>query len=551
MASEGLCQPDTVWTRSTDNASYDSRFKRTSDGGFVFGGSGNSHRNERDGGDFQIIKFDSNAELEWRQFYTVAQPTIDWGLSIAQLNDDGYALCGKSRGELVIVRTDSEGDSLWMVRYDEEDIDGPANEEMECVASSDGNFVIVSWDVVAKISEENGDIIWRTELEGTAISVLSVGDEGFFVAGYTGGWNDIYIGFLDSDGELLWDHIYGTEDSDLAINAIAASGGGYCIAGLSRDGGGGNGIFPLILRVDDDGELLWMQAYADLRGYNLRDIVETPDGGFATVGFKNSFYLMRIDYAGEVHWSVEYGWEGLWRWRSEAYNIFLMEDNSFLLAGFGDNGLEGAAFIRTEPDPIDLPFELEALTGLYEFEDVAVDSVASWNLQLHNPGRRFVVIDSVTLYNEAFSCELEVRRIEPEDTTAYLVTFQPRDEESYADTVRFWFDEQSVEVALSGRGIPLNAVEEDMWTLLNFDLTTAYPNPFNSSIRVQFTVPEAGMVKMAVFDIAGREVASGERWYAAGNHTAAWKAEGYAAGSYLLRLESVGQTQTRKITLVK
>ena len=542
-----FAQPDTLWTKGhSHHASNECTIIRTSDGGYALGGYGNRFE-EDDAGDLMLVKFDSLVNVEWQQFYTFRRPQIDFGFSVTQLHNGGYAVGGSALTSM-IVKTNADGDSLWMVIYDVEELESPTTGETECITAPDGNIIIVTEEVVAKVSEEEGDIIWRTELEATVSSVLAVGEEGFLVAGYTGRWEDVYIAFIDPNGEPVWEHVYGTEDSDLSVNAIAASGGGYCIAGLSRDG---DGIHPLILRVDEEGELIWIQNYSDLRGCNLRDIAETPDGGFAACGFHRSYFLMRVDYAGELHWSVEYGWEGLWRWSAEAYNIFLMEDNSFLLAGFGDNGLEGAAFVRTEPDPIDLPFELEALTDLYEFEDVVVDSIASWDLRLHNPGRRFVVIDSVTLDGEAFSCEFQTRRIEPEDTTAYLVTFRPRNEETYTDTLRFWFGEQSVEVALSGRGIPLNAVEEDMWTLLDFELTTAYPNPFNSSIRVQFTVPEAGMVKMAVFDIAGREVASGVHWYAAGNHIAAWRAEEQAAGTYLLQLTSYSQTQTQKITLVK
>ena len=556
-ATAGHCQPDTLWSKSHRHAaSNECTIIRTADGGYALGGQGNSERVEVDGGDFMLVKFDSLANLEWRQFYTVRQPTTDQGFTAAQLRDGGYVVSGRSSGDCVIVRTDADGDSLWMVIYEEEVFDPPANGETECIGAPDGNIVIVTQEVTAKISEEDGDIIWRIELEGTVTSVLAMGDEGFFVAGYTGRWEDIYIALIDAEGELVWQQVYGTDDADLSVNAIAASGGGYCIAGVSRDGGGGLGIHPIILRVDEDGELIWMHNYSDFRGDNLRDIIETPDGGFAACGFGSwgrFYYLMRMDYAGEVHWTTYFADGQPNHIPGEAYNVFLMEDGGYLLGGFSNH--VGAWFVRTEPDPVDLPFELEIEVDEHDFEEVAVDSVVAWEFEMRNTGRRYVVIDSLWFEGDtaAFACPLDLPfRIDPEDTSFVPVLFQPLADTTYTATLILPFgDEQTLEITLSGRGFLQSAPEEPN-VLREFVLHAAYPNPFNSSTHIRYSLDRDGFVTLKLYDLKGREVAclTNEK-QSAGNHQTVWDAEGEPSGMYLLRLNVDGRKRVTKLILIR
>lgn len=88
-------------------------------------------------------------------------------------------------------------------------------------------------------------------------------------------------------------------------------------------------------------------------------------------------------------------------------------------------------------------------------------------------------------------------------------------------------------------------------------LGNAYPNPFNSSTVVPYTVPEPSDVTLEVFDLRGRKVSTlfqGTR--AAGSYTAVWNgrsSSGQSVGSglYLIRLKAAGTTLTRKVTVVK
>ena len=79
-----------------------------------------------------------------------------------------------------------------------------------------------------------------------------------------------------------------------------------------------------------------------------------------------------------------------------------------------------------------------------------------------------------------------------------------------------------------------------------------YPNPFNPSTAIGFDLPEASKVRLEVFDLLGKKVATvTDGFYAAGRHTATFDAAHLPSGTYLYRLIVGQQVITHKMTLVK
>lgn len=85
-----------------------------------------------------------------------------------------------------------------------------------------------------------------------------------------------------------------------------------------------------------------------------------------------------------------------------------------------------------------------------------------------------------------------------------------------------------------------------------FTLDPAYPNPFNRATTIGFSLHTPGDVTVDVFDVLGRQVATLARGsYPAGAHALRFEAGHLTSGTYIVRLESNGVTQSRTITLVK
>jgi hypothetical protein len=85
-----------------------------------------------------------------------------------------------------------------------------------------------------------------------------------------------------------------------------------------------------------------------------------------------------------------------------------------------------------------------------------------------------------------------------------------------------------------------------------YSLSQNYPNPFNPTTNIKFSVPNTGLVKLVVFDVLGREVATlVNDVKSAGNYTADFDASHLASGVYFYRLEAENFVQTKKMLLVK
>ena len=79
-----------------------------------------------------------------------------------------------------------------------------------------------------------------------------------------------------------------------------------------------------------------------------------------------------------------------------------------------------------------------------------------------------------------------------------------------------------------------------------------YPNPFNPSTTIRYSLSRSGIVKLKVFDMAGRQVASLiNREQPSGYYEIDFNASFLPNGMYFYRLECNGYMETKKLILVK
>ncbi len=94
---------------------------------------------------------------------------------------------------------------------------------------------------------------------------------------------------------------------------------------------------------------------------------------------------------------------------------------------------------------------------------------------------------------------------------------------------------------------------EDAGLLPNTNyLAQNYPNPFNPTTTISFSLANAGLVNLTVYDMLGREVeVLINKEMNAGTHTVQFDAANLSSGIYLYKLTSVSFTQIRKMMLIK
>lgn len=86
----------------------------------------------------------------------------------------------------------------------------------------------------------------------------------------------------------------------------------------------------------------------------------------------------------------------------------------------------------------------------------------------------------------------------------------------------------------------------------SYSIEQNYPNPFNPVTNIKFSIPKACIVKLAVFDITGKQVeelVNGK--YNAGIYKVDFDASGLSSGVYFYKLIANDFTETKKMLLVK
>lgn len=85
------------------------------------------------------------------------------------------------------------------------------------------------------------------------------------------------------------------------------------------------------------------------------------------------------------------------------------------------------------------------------------------------------------------------------------------------------------------------------------ELNQNYPNPFNPTTVIRYGVPQSSKVRLEVFDLLGRRVATlvNNEQQRAGWHQVNFDASRLASGIYLYRIVAGGYVETRKMLLIK
>jgi gliding motility-associated-like protein len=185
---------------------------------------------------------------------------------------------------------------------------------------------------------------------GTAASDISCTKTGVLY-----GDEDFAVMVFDDAGNKIWEKTYGGDRWDQLHSAIKVQSGGYILTGETESGATGIKTSPLngvgdfwVVRIDDNGNLLWEKSYGGTDLEIGTRILQTPDGGFLVAGLSLSnipgynygisdYQLIKIDANGNLLWSKLYGGSG----RDEVYDIIASSDGNYFLSGTSDSPVSG------------------------------------------------------------------------------------------------------------------------------------------------------------------------------------------------------------------
>ena len=216
-----------------------------------------------------------------------------------------------------ILKLDKSGEKEWLKMYGEfwNDL------AFSIIPSSEGGYVMVGesnsdtttvpyrfYDAWAVKLDKNGDTLWQKKLGGSgddiANAVTATPAGSYVMAGSTissdgdvGGHNggdDVWIVKLNENGNIIWQKTYGGAQVESANAIVSTSDGGFIVAGhtTSNDGdvsgnhgSGLNQVDALIIKLDKDGNKQWLKCLGGSGQDYGASIATSLDGGYVMAGY--------------------------------------------------------------------------------------------------------------------------------------------------------------------------------------------------------------------------------------------------------------------------
>jgi len=211
------------------------------------------------------------------------------------------------------------------------------------------SFATGEYDVYLIKTDSNGDLVWQKIFGGRdhdyAESVQQTSDGGYIVAGYTYSFGDeekgdVYLIKTDSNGDLLWQKTFGGTDADRAYSVQQTTDGGYIVAGETWSFGAGS----YLIKTDSNGNLMWQKTLGGM-AYSVQ---QTSDGGYIVAGdAENDVSLIKTDSNGDLLWQKTFGGTRY----EQALSVQQTSDEGYVVAGetesFGAGSFD-AYLIKTD-----------------------------------------------------------------------------------------------------------------------------------------------------------------------------------------------------------
>lgn len=460
----------------------------------------------------------------WAQAYGGVED--EYCPSFLHIPGEGFLLAGgtESYGSVDpsfwIIRTNESGDSLWSRVYEGYE---SASRWVCTERTSDGCFLIAgSANFNEESSEdfwlikvnENGDSLWSRTYGGNAVdwcnSIIETSDGCYILAGETRSLENWYYDFwmikTSADGDSLWSRTYGGIGTEQYPSVIETSDGGFALGGLTTSYGTGGYDFWLV-KTDADGDSLWTRTYGGAGHEYCFSIKQTSDEGYILVGNTNSSgatyrdgWVVRTDADGEIIWSRMFD-KGYYDYFKAVQQT---ADGGFIVAGH---------FIG--PGNVD--------------QD-------GWLVRLNPEGDTLWTQDFRGIYDDAFLDML----IMPDGSYAVAGITQS-------------IDDYHGDFLLYKTGPENTPAVESKPPILpqNFTLS-AYPNPFNSTTIISFTLPAPQRATVTVYNLAGQTInALINEHLDHGKHNLSFQAWNLPTGIYFATLRTQSTTVTKKLFLLR
>ncbi len=258
--------------------------------------------------------------------------------------EDGYMMDG------YLAEIDANGQLTWEITLG----DTLMEEFYHAQQTADGGYIAVgtsnsfgdkAFDMWVVRLDADRNELWSQSiggyLFGVATRVIPDGSGGWYIGGFQGSADDGFLADvrvirMEDDGNILWDNIYGGPEHDLGLAMESTSDGGVIIAGSThsftsenRDG--------YVVRIDSDGTQVWQLLIGGPWPDYFNDMCRTSDNRYALVGTTHSsenseesdMFIALIDEDSNILFQIAVGGDS---W-DEGWGIIEMEGGGFFCVG--------------------------------------------------------------------------------------------------------------------------------------------------------------------------------------------------------------------------
>jgi len=514
-----------------------------------------SSEDKEGGTDIMTVKYSSEGNEIWAAtFEGPSNADGDEDISNAIVSDNaGYTyITGSVHGghhgrDLVLIKYDPDGNEVF-VRYfsgssniedsDEEGTGIALDHEGHIIVAGNTNGINGTYDFCALKYTTQGSLVWINYYDngsGTDDFVKAIkidGEESIIFSGTSTGiisGKDYSIVKYNLEGDELWNAKYNGVGGNITINDDELNAmtlddmNNIYVTGYST--GAGSGKDFLTIKYDAAGKEQWISRNDNMpltKGYRNDDeassIVTDANGIIYITGKTVSpetgshFYTVKLDARGKTEWD----------------KVFINGE----FGGVSDDGAldlaaDGSGNVYVTGFSTGFGYE-SSCGGNKDFATIkySAHGELKW-MKRYNGAGRFENSDDIA------------KAIKLDGRGGVIVMGESMGEETELDYCLIKYSEY----------VPY---EETAEVKNDFRLNDNFPNPFNPVTKISFDIPVSSNVRLAIYDISGREVALLEnKVLQAGNHKYDWNASQFSSGAYFCRIQAGSFDQTRKMLLIK
>ena len=260
--------------------------RQTADSGLIISGNTFSNTSNRSG--IWLIKTDGNGDSLWTNTYCGIYNSEEYA-SVQQTKDGGYIIVGSLNitggSDICLIKTNENGDALWTKTFGGEWHDYGRSVQQ----SIDGGFILVGYDEVGDYhpnillikTNEFGDTLWTKTFDigddDFGNSVIQTIDKGFLICGYTYSnstydFDDILIK-TDENGIVKWTKTIGTPQFDEIANSVSQTfDNGFIITGARKS----INSYTWLVKLDSEEIMNIEEPLIELKEFSLSQNYPNP-----------------------------------------------------------------------------------------------------------------------------------------------------------------------------------------------------------------------------------------------------------------------------------